>query len=531
MIPEALDGTGTLLRLAWRRDHWLVPAWAMGLAAMSGISASATVDLYPTEASRIEAASVLNASAAVVALYGRVYDPDSLGELSMIKLTAFGASILGIVTLFIVIRHTRAEEEIGRADLLSAGQVGRLASLTAALLISVGMCLALGLLTSLANIAAGLPVTGSVAFGTGWAMTGVVFACVGAVVAQLTVGARAARAVGLVVLAVTYALRAAGDLAEPGPSALTWLSPIGWNQQLRAYAGNRWWVLVIPAVAGALLLAAAYALRARRDLMSGLLPERRARMTTRLSTTTGLAWRLQRGILLTWAVGFASFGLLLGSLSSSVEQLLSSSTMQQYLSLISGQADLLDAFLGAEIAITGAIAAGYAVSAMLRLRSEEAEGHAEALLATRTSRMLWAGGHIGIALAGSVGLLALAGAGLGIGAAISLDDWSIAGPIVAASLAQAPAAWVIAAIAMLAFGWLPRLASATWAVLLACVVLGEFGALWSLPSWLLDMSPLQHAPMLPVTAADAPAIIALLATAGALLLIGSVGWTRRDITA
>ncbi|MBU6245407.1 MAG: hypothetical protein KGP12_09345 [Actinomycetales bacterium] len=406
-----------------------------------------------------------------------------------------------------------------------------MAPLTAALLLGAGMCLALGVLTSLATIAAGLPVAGSVAFGTGWAMTGIVFACVGALVAQLTVGARAARGLGLGVLAVTYALRAVGDLAEPGPSALTWLSPIGWNQQVRAYAGNRWWVLAIPAIACVLLVAGAYALRARRDLMSGLLPERRARTTARLSTTTGLAWRLQRGVLLAWAIGFASFGLLLGSLSSSVKQLLASSAMQQYLSLLSDQDSLLDAFLGAEIAITGAIAAGYAVSAVLRLRSEEADGHAEALLATPTSRMRWAGGHIGIALAGSAALLCLAGAGLGVGSAVSLGDWSVAGPIMAAALAQAPAAWVIAAIALLAFGWLPRLAMGTWAVLIAFVVLGEFGALWSLPTWLLDVSPLRHAPMLPVTAADLPAIIALLAIAGGLLLIGSVGWTRRDLTA
>ncbi|MBU6245406.1 MAG: hypothetical protein KGP12_09340 [Actinomycetales bacterium] len=77
MAPEALDGTAVLLRLAWRRDRWLIPAWVIGLAAMAGISASATVDLYPNEASRIEAAGALNASAAVVALYGRVYDPTS----------------------------------------------------------------------------------------------------------------------------------------------------------------------------------------------------------------------------------------------------------------------------------------------------------------------------------------------------------------------------------------------------------------------------------------------------------------------
>lgn len=102
--------------------------------------------------------------------------------------------------------------------------------------------------------------------------------------------------------------------------------------------------------------------------------------------------------------------------------------------------------------------------------------------------MRWAGGHLGISLAGTAGLLAIAGACVGIGASISLADWSVAGPVMAAALAQVPAAWTIAAIVMLAFGWLPRLAPAVWALLVAFVAIGEFGALWSLPTWLLDVS-------------------------------------------
>ena len=207
-------------------------------------------------------------------VYGRVYDPTSLGAVSLIKLTAFGSALIAILMLFVVVRHSRAEEESGRLELLSGTRLGHAAPLTGALTLAVGASLVLGVLTAAWLIEAGLPAEGSFAFGLGWTATGIAFAGVGAVAAQLTTGARAARAIGLVVIAVTYGLRAIGDLAEPGPSWLSWLSPIGWTQQVRAYAGDRWWVLALPVLLFAVLVPAAFALRLRRDLGAGLVQPR-----------------------------------------------------------------------------------------------------------------------------------------------------------------------------------------------------------------------------------------------------------------
>ena len=92
--------------------------------------------------------------------------------------------------------------------------------------------------------------------------------------AQVTTGGRAANGLGFMVIAVAYVARAIGDLAEAGPGWLSWLSPIGWNQQIRAFAGDRWSVLILPLAATALLVPVAFALRRRRDLGSGLLQDR-----------------------------------------------------------------------------------------------------------------------------------------------------------------------------------------------------------------------------------------------------------------
>ena len=136
-MADTLVGTGTLFRLALRRDRWLLPGWALGFAAMAWFSATATANLYPAESGRVEAANAVNATPALVALYGRIYDPASLGALALFKMTAFGAALVGVLMVVVTVRHTRAEEESNRLELLGAGVVGRDAPLAAALMVGI----------------------------------------------------------------------------------------------------------------------------------------------------------------------------------------------------------------------------------------------------------------------------------------------------------------------------------------------------------------------------------------------------------
>ena len=530
-MPETLAGTGVLIRLGLRRDRWLLPVWILGFALISYSTALAGAELFPDMASRIEASTVMNATASMVALFGRIYDPTSVGALSLIKYTAFMTAILAVLMVILTIRHTRSDEESGRLELLGGGRLGRDAPLAAALSISLGASVVLGLLSAAALAAGGLPAAGSLAFGLGWAATGMAFSAVAGLAAQLTASARAATGLSIGFVAVTYALRAVGDLAEPGPSVLSWLSPIGWNQQIRAFAGDRWWVLVLPVTLCLVLVPAAFVLRARRDLGAGLRAERPGPAVGSLSGVWDLAVRLQYRVLLAWAVAFVVFGIVIGSLASNVAELLSSPTAQDLIKLMGGRQALTDAFLAAEISIMGVLAAAFGVSSANHLRSEEAAGHTEALLATATTRARWASSHFVFALAGVALLLLLSGVSIGAGAALAVNDAAVAGRSTVAALAQIPAAWVVTSVALAVFGWAPRLAGAVWGLLLAFVALGEFGVLWNAPEWLMDLSPFRHSPLLPVVSGDVPALAVLAVAAAALAALGYAGWRRRDLAA
>ena len=442
-MPETLAGTGVLIRLGLRRDRWLLPVWIAGFAATTYSTALAGAELYPDMASRVEAATALNATASIVALFGTVYDPTSIGALSLIKYTAFMTAILAVLMVFITVRHTRSDEESGRLELLGGGRLGRDAPLAAALTISFGASIVLGLVTAAALAAGGLPAAGSIAFGLGWAATGMAFSAVAGVTAQLTASARAATGISLGVVAVTYALRAVGDLAEPGPSALSWLSPIGWNQQIRAFAGDHWWVLALPlalcpcscpwpwrsAPVGTSAPASARSAPARLAARSAGSGPRRAAPVPAAAA---------------WAVAFVVFGVVIGSLAGNVTDLLSSPNAQDLIMMLGGTQAMTDAFIAAEISIMGLLAAAFGLSAANRLERGDRRPR-RSTAGHRHHPAAWATSHFALALAGVAVLMLLAGVSIGAGAAAAVDDAALVGRGTVAALAQVPAAWVVTA--------------------------------------------------------------------------------------
>ncbi len=526
---SALVGTGHMLRLALRRDRILVPSWVLGIAGMATFSAQATVGLYPDLPQRVQAAEAINGSAALIALYGRIYDPTSLGELSLFKMTAFGAAMVGVLMIILVVRHTRAEEESGRLELVGATVVGRAAPLAAGILLAALASTGIAVLTAAGLAMAGLPLAGSVAFGAAWGATGLLFAAVGGIAAQLSVSARAATGLGLVVLAVAYVARAVGDLAEGGPGWLSWLSPIGWSQQVRAFSGTRWALLVLPLVATVILVSIAFVLRTRRDLGAGLLADRPGPAVGRITSTWGLSVRLQRPSFLAWTAAAVLMGLVLGSVADSVSGFIDTPAMAEFLEKLGGRQGLVDAFLAAELGIIGSLVAAYGITASHWLHTEEEGGRTENVLATATSRRRWATSHAVLALLGVAVLTVVIGLAVGLGHGMSVGEPDQVWRLGLAATARIPAAWVVVGLAVAIWGFWPRLSWLVWLLFVAFLVMGEFGVLWDLPDWLRSLSPFAHSPVVPGPDPQYLGIPVMLLISVVLVALGVGRFARRDV--
>jgi polyether ionophore transport system permease protein len=383
-------------------------------------------------------------------------------------------------------------------------------------------------------IALGTSVAGSIALGASIAGSGIAFAGIAAICAQLTDGSRAATGAAMSTLGIAFVLRAAGDSSPgSGRSFLSWLSPIGWAQQVRPYADERWWVLALGVGFGLVTASVAYVLVGRRDVGAGVFPPRLgpAVAAPRLRTPYALAWRQQRGSLIGWSAGMALLGLVYGSSAKSVGSLVgTSSQLRDIVDRMGGTHNLTNAYFSATFGIGGLIAAAYAIQATLRARSEETALRAEVLLSTPVRRIGFAGSHLLLAAVGSAVLLAATGLGAGIAYGVAVHD--VTGQLdvlVGAALAQWPAAVVPAAIAVLLFGYVPRATTAAWGILAGFVLLGQIGPLLRLGQPVLDISPFTHTPKLPGSTVGALPLVVLSAVAIALTVAGLSGFRRRDI--
>ncbi|MFG2983167.1 ABC transporter permease [Streptomyces sp. NPDC048258] len=524
-MKNQLAGTGVLLRLALRRDRVMMPVWVLVTTLLVVSMPGSLGSVYGSAAERAEVAASMNANSSMRALYGPVFG-DSLGALTAWRIGVYGAVLAAVMSLVIVIRHTREEEETGRQEPLSAAMVGRRAPMTAALLAALvaNACVAL----LVAGGLAGQGASGALALGLAVAGAGMLFAGMAAIAAQLTESARAAKGITAAVLGAAFVLKAAGDAGTAGgESALTWLSPLGWVENVRAFASMRWWVLALLAVAVVVQAGAAYVLAGRRDLGMSFLPTRPGPADGRLGTAGALAWRLQRGSVFGWSAGFLAAGLVFGGMAEGAADVVGGNEKtRQIIERMGGQSGLTDAFLAAMAGLLGLVAALYIVSSVLRLHGEESSARAEPLLANAVGRLRWAGGHLAVAFGGSALILLLGGLGLGLGHGEDV------GAAVGATLAQLPAVWVIGALAALLYGAAPTYAVAAWAVAGTALALGWVGPALNLPEAVLDLSPFAHLPKLPGAQALAwTPLLLLTALAVAFTGAGLAALRRRDLVA
>jgi ABC-2 type transport system permease protein len=527
-------GTARLLRLYLRRDRIVAPLWILLLSLpLGGVYVASIESVYPTAADRASFAATILASPAQLAMYGPIYNT-SIGAVGIWKAGMFH-TLIAVATILTVIRHTRAEEEAGRSEILASTSVGRYANLTAALVLALGGALLTGLLGAVSLSATDVPASGSLAFGLALAGSGMVFAAVAAVTAQVCTGARLARGLAFAVLAVTFTLRAIGDArAGAGPvSPLTWLSPQGWSLQVRPYAGDRWWVLALHLALLVVLMAVAYLLLRRRDVGAGLIAERLGAPAADagLAGPFGLAVRLQRGTLLAWTIGVGLYGLVIGSVVAGIgDSFAENETLRDLITRMGGSESIEDSFISYAFTMLGVAGAAYAVSATLRLFGEENGHQAESVLSGAVGRLRWAGSHLVFALGGPVVIMLTAGLLGGVAYGLAKDDIGGELPgVVAAALVQLPAIWFFAGVTLALFGLVPRWTPVAWGLLTAAIAVLLLGSFSGAPQWFRDLEPFSHAPKVPGSEFTATPVVAVTVIAAVLLAAGLAGVRGRDV--
>jgi ABC-2 type transport system permease protein len=524
-------GVWTLVRFMLRRDRIRLPAWSAGLGVFVLYLSTALPAVYETEAD-LRAAVGVFADPVGRMLVGPGYGFDAASYERFVA-NGYGLYFLilaALMSLLLVTRHTRVEEQTGRAELVRANVVGRHASLSAALIMAVISNLAVVLVVAVAMLASGFGSQGSMLFAVGVGVTGLAFAGLTAVTVQLTEYSRASAGMAGGVLGAAFVIRAGGDMAEVGGNALSWVAPLAWAQQTAPFVLDRWWPLLLPLAFAAVTSMIGYRLSTRRDLDASLFAVRpgNAEAPSWLGSPLTLALRLQRASILGWSGAMLAAGVAFGSFADAMLTA-AEALPEAFLELFGGGEAVVAGYLGYMAVFMAYLVGVYAILSVQSLRSEETSGRGEPVLATPVSRVAWLGSHLAVTVAGVIVVLAMAGFGTGVGAAIVTGDTGYVWDVTVAHLNQVPAVLVVLGFAALLFGLAPKVIALSWITVGYALLVGTFGALMDVPDAAFEVSPFEHAATMPVEGFAATPVIALTLVALAMAAIGLVGFRRRDL--
>lgn len=533
MLKQLYSQTATLSRFILRRDRIRLPIWIFSFVIVTVLTASSFTGLYQTDQERQIMAETMR-NPAMTAMFGQGYGLDNYHEGAMMahQMLLFTAIVVAIMSILLVNRHTRADEEEGRIELIRSLPVGQLSNLSATVIVLVGANIVLALLTGFGLFSLGiesLDLQGSLLYGAALGATGIFFTAVTALFAQLSANSRGTIGFSFTFLMVAYLIRAVGDVSS---EALSMLSPLGWILVTEVYVNNYWWPIILTIAVGAIIIIFALYLNTVRDLGSGFFPAKPGKKYASLTLQSpfGLAYRLQRTGIIAWAIGMYVLGSSYGSVLGDLEAFLESSEMlREMLQAVEGLS-LTEQYLSMLMSVISMVCAIPALMFILKLKSEEKNNRSEHLLARAVSREKVIGSYLAISLLFGFLMQFFALFGLWSAGAVVMEDPISFATIFEAGMVYLPAIWILTGVAVFLIGWFPNLTGLTWFYLGYSFFVVYLGAILQFPEWMSNLSPFGQVPQIPVEEMNVVKVIMLTLIAVVLMIAGFVGYKKRDIT-
>jgi ABC-2 type transport system permease protein len=538
---STLTGTWSLVRFILRRDRVRLTVWTLSLVAFYAYFTGALGLMAEAEGMLASRAALMETPAGI-AMGGPGYGVDdyTVGAAIANEGTTWVVIALALMSILHVVRHTRAEEESSRSELVRAAVVGRHAPAVAAVITLVLVNVVIAAVSALAMTGTGgieeMPMADSLGMTIGCALSAMVFGAIALVLCQLSEHGRGASGLSLAVFGVAFAVQVAGNLQDPpGGSTLSWFSPIAWAQQTRAFVDLRWWPMALSVVAILLLLWLASVLASHRDFGGGMLADRKGRADAKASLRGpfALAWVQQRMALLWSCLGLGIMWALTGTLIPDIGDMVNDLVEENPVAAAlfgDDPSSLTVGFLGVMILFSVLCAVAYAIVMAARPKAEEAAGRVEVTLARPISRGRWLGAQVGVATLGTIVLTAVSVYAMWVGAVAVGESEPTFGDYSVVFATYVPAVLVYLGLAVALYAWAPRLTGLAWALFAYSFLIDFFGPMIEdMPDGAYYPSPLYWVPGAFVEDFDAAKFLGLVTVAAALYVLAFAGFRRRDV--
>jgi ABC-2 type transport system permease protein len=214
-----------------------------------------------------------------------------------------------------------------------------------------------------------------------------------------------------------------------------------------------------------------------------------------------------------------------GSVCADINSFVENNEMMKQIINAGGGNSLLDGYVAMIFVIMSMVASVPVVLTAMKLHGEEKRGRLEQVFARAVQRGKLCRAFIAMAAIESVAMEFLLAVGLGAasGGALAI------GALLKAGFAYLPAIWVMAGIATLLAGFIPKLTAFVWVVFGYTFIALYMGRIMNFPEWAAKITPFGNIPQLPVQEFAILPLVALALVAAALTALGVWRFKARDI--
>ncbi|MBC2681991.1 hypothetical protein GSS87_06215 [Corynebacterium sp. 4HC-13] len=454
---------------------------------------------YPSAESRMALVKSTESNAGLVAMYGTIEMPGSLGQILAWESGLWMTLLPAIMLSLFASKLVRSPEHQGVDEILrSAGVSKRVVAWSqintlgfVALIIGLGLS---AILLAFGVMYDGLPINGCTLYGVMVALSAFGSALCGLFVILWARESTALTRISLITVAFAFILRSIAD--SKSWIILSWFTPLGWRQVISPFTDDSWVCAVIILFLNIIFSTLIVHLNISREWDQGIRgPATKKTYTSRaMGGPYRLRFVLDRPIILTWVLvtgGCSAFFMLL---IGSMRELLSSdeNTAEVFRQFLS-QGELEITYVRFAIRFLSILIAVAGVSIVMRYRAAEKNRTVDIVRSTGINRstpaVTVAASVILTVVTASVCSFLLGGMGLRLQAENVSDSvealaWGTATAVAPAVLCSAFALFIV--------GWFPRASAIGWLLIVAAALLSIVGPMLKLSSAVTNLSVFNH---------------------------------------
>lgn len=530
---DSYKNATTLSRFIIKRDMIRLPIWIICTALFMVLLVPVFDNMLITTGTDRTVMVEMMKNPAMIAVVGPIYGEANytLGAAYANYMLLFSVMIAGIMNIFLVNRHTRQDEELGRLEVVRSLPVGRLASPLSVVIVAILANIILTILTFIGLIALkgeGMNAVGCLVYASSLGVVGMFFAVTTLLFCQLTGNNRTAMGMSFFFMLFLYVLRAVGDV---GNETLSLISPLGLILRTENFVNDKFWPIIVIKIITIILLFISLYINSKRDLGSGVFAERAGRRhaSSLLTGPLSLAIKLLKTSIIIWAFTIFILAAMYGSVFGDLEGYIESSDMLRAIFDQSKGISFTEQFTVLLIAIMSLLGSIPIINFINRLSYEEKNGMMEHVLSKATSRNKQMASYLSIAIVTSVIYQIISAYGFWVVGSAVMPNITPLKDFIIASLLYLPAIWVLIGLASLLIGIMPRLTSLTYVYLGYSFIAVYFGKIAGFPEWFKALTPYGYISGHPLEDINWTNQIVLLIIFILMTSIGFISYRKRDL--